>query len=68
MKKINIYHLIEQNEIQKKIIEDLILKILLLEEKIEIVKNSERCVDMCKTCGKLFLFTDSSDCCIKHDS
>ena len=53
---------------KKKIIEELILKIVLLEEKLEIAKNRPRSADMCKTCGKLFLFTDSSDCCIKHYS
>lgn len=63
MKKNNVDHLIEKIEIQKKIIEELILKIVLLEEKLEIAKNRPRCADMCKTCGKLFLFADSSDCC-----
>ena len=64
MKKNNVDHLIEKNEIQKKIIEELVLKIVLLEEKLENAKNSPRCADVCKTCGKLFLFTDSSDCCM----
>ncbi len=65
-------NLLEQTVIQKKIIEELNYRILLLEEEIKLlkennektsVKSDKKCVEICDTCGKLFLFTSSDDCC-----
>jgi hypothetical protein len=64
MKNKVIQQLSEKVEIQQKIIADLIEKNKLLEKQISALKNQSRPVDICKTCGKLFLFTDSSGCCI----
>jgi hypothetical protein len=67
MKKNNYEHLSEQIELQKKIIEDLVCRILLLEEELSHFKKEKRGVDICKTCGKLFLFTKAPDSCSEHD-
>ena len=65
MKNKIIQQLSEKVEIQQKIIADLIEKNKLLEKEIDALKNETKSVDICKTCGKLFLFTDSSGCCMK---
>lgn len=60
-------NLLEQIEIQKKIIEELTTKITLLENEIhglkEININRNNYAKICKKCGKLFLFTEVI-CCI----
>jgi len=68
MKKNNCEHLSEQIQLQKKIIEDLVYRIVSLEEELANFKNDKRCVDMCKTCGKLFLFTKADDCCNNNNN
>ena len=68
MKKNNCEHLSEQIELQKKIIEDLVYRIVLLEEELTNLKNEKRCVDMCKICGKLFLFTQAIDCSCNNNN
>ena len=55
--------LLEQIDIQKKIIEDLNKKIILLEEENTILKKNQRFVEMCVKCGKLFFFTSAIGCC-----
>jgi hypothetical protein len=62
-------HLLEQIKIQKIIIDELNKKIKLLEETNELVQenvknNQQQGVEICKKCGKLFLFTSSLNCCI----
>ena len=59
-------NLLEQIEIQKKIIEELTQEIILLKIEIDIIKNQNKCVNMCKKCGKLFLFQKFNEeikCC-----
>jgi hypothetical protein len=59
-------NLLEQVEIQKKIIEELTQEIILLKREIDIIKNQNTCVNMCKKCGKLFLFQKFNEeikCC-----
>jgi hypothetical protein len=59
-------NLLEQIEIQKKIIEELTQHIILLKEEIDTLKNQNKCINMCKKCGKLFLFqkiNDPINCC-----
>jgi cell division protein FtsB len=59
-------NLLEQIEIQKKIIEELTQEIILLKREIDIIKNQNNCVTMCKKCGKLFLFQKFNEeikCC-----
>jgi hypothetical protein len=71
-------NLLEQIIIQKKIIEELNYKINLLEEEVKLLKQKQNqnnnnnkikekenaCVEICAKCGKLFLFTSATDCCI----
>jgi hypothetical protein len=60
-------NLLEQINIQKKIIEELNYKNILLEKELQILKNTiqnkDKCVEICDKCGKMFLFTSSKDCC-----
>ena len=64
-------NLLEQINIQKKIIEDLNYKIALLEEENNILKSQEKekekekdkCVEICDKCGKIFLFISAKECC-----
>jgi predicted Zn-ribbon and HTH transcriptional regulator len=58
-------NLLEQIEIQKKIIEELTHQIILLKKEIDII-NMNNGVYMCKKCGKLFLFQKINEeikCC-----
>lgn len=65
-------NLLEQTIIQKKIIEELNYRIVLLEEENKLLKENnqkislksdKKCVEICDKCGKLFLFTSATDCC-----
>jgi hypothetical protein len=60
-------NLLEQIEIQKKIIEELNKKNTLLENEIHILKEinakRDKYTKICNKCGKLFLFTEVI-CCI----
>jgi len=65
-------NLLEQINIQKKIIEELNYKITLLDDENKLlkennenlkIKNEKRCVEICNKCGKLFLFTSAENCC-----
>lgn len=62
-------NLLEQINIQKKIIEELNYKNILLEKELQLLKNANqnininKCVEICDKCGKMFLFTSSKDCC-----
>jgi hypothetical protein len=55
--------LLEQIQIQKKIIEELNQKISLLESECKTLKNKDTHLQICKHCGKLFLFTTAEYCC-----
>jgi formylmethanofuran dehydrogenase subunit E len=59
-------NLLEQIEIQKKIIEELNRKNTLLENEIHILKeinmNRRNYAKICDKCGKLFLFTQVNCC------
>ena len=71
-------NLLEQIEIQKKIIEELTAKIKVLEDKIYLLENQNQnikkeylktdyitdfnCIKICDKCGKLFLFTEVNCC------
>lgn len=67
MKQIKINkNLLEQIEIQKKIIEELNSKITTMETEIELLKKTnvkKSYVETCKKCGKLFLFITPDKCC-----
>jgi hypothetical protein len=57
--------LLEQIEIQKKIIEELTYEIILLKKEIDTI-NMNNGVYICKKCGKLFLFKKINEeikCC-----
>jgi len=55
--------LLEQIDIQKKIIEDLNKKIILLEEENATLKKNQKFVEICAKCGNLFFFTSAIGCC-----
>jgi len=71
-------NLLEQIDIQKKIIEELTAKIKVLEDKIYLLENQNQnikkeylkndyindfnCIKICDKCGKLFLFTEVNCC------
>jgi uncharacterized OB-fold protein len=67
MKQIKINkNLLEQIEIQKKIIEELNAKISTMEEEIKMLQKTQTkksYVQICKKCGKLFLFVNPDNCC-----